>query len=347
MTDIEEAVVNETEHEDPNKLVVEDPENPVTAENIDKIERMLKNTANIVQIMESQWMASANELKLNDAHMRALAVYNDEHKVPKTDEQTEDEYDPLNGIDHITREEAIKIFGEGHPIIGVDDTHTLDRVKGACQDFYQWVFATREYQNIHDAYIRLLELQEEKEINKLREKALNETDEAKKEKMLASIEQYYNWKFLDFLAEELDDVTKKRLVNALSDEKKVEYWLNRTRDKLNQLKISQKFILEIAQYERRFMESKYHKCANCLLLYFMTLIIYSDTANKKDPSRTKVVCMVTAMDQIIRNQWSPERAERVKKNIAAFEDQLIDLVPEPPVEDITPPVTSEETTTEE
>ena len=302
---------------------------------------MLENMENIVQVMESQWMASANELSLNDSHMRQLAAFNDQHKTPVPDGLSEEEkadWDYMNGIDHITMEDAIKIFGEGHPVLGVDESQTRDRIKGACQDFYQWVYSVREYQNVHDAYIKLIEIEEEKEIIKLRESAINDPDEKSKQAKLDSIERYFNWKYLDFLADKLPDGERDAIVKAFSDEKKIEYWLNRTRDKLDQLKISQKFILEIAQYERRFMDSKYHKCSNILLLYFMRMIIHASCSDKKDERRTKSVSMIMAMDSIIRNQWDEEKATRVKNNIIALEDQFVDLLPDLPQEEVTPPI---------
>ena len=338
-----EKVTSEEEVKEETPVAIEDPDNPLAGQSIANIESMLKNMDTIVQIMESQWMASAKELSLNDSHMKQLAVYNDNHKTPMPSTLTEEEqqqWDHMNGIDHITMEEAIEIFGEGHPVLGVDESQTRDRIKGACNDFYHWVFSMRQYQNVHDAYIKLLEIEEEKEINKLRENALNDPNEESKAAKLKSIEQYYNWKYLDFLKDELDESTKKAIIAAFTDEKKTEYWIKRTRDKLGQLKISQKFILEIAQFEARFMDSKYHKCSNILLLYFMRICMHADCYKKDDDKRTKVVSMVTMMDFLIRNQLDDEKKERVINNIIALEDQFIDLVPEVKMEtEITPPIT--------
>ena len=322
---------------------IENPEDPLSGRSLSNIENMLRNLGSIVSLIQSQWMASANELKLNDSHMRQLAVYNDKYKEKLADDATDEEkdaYDPMNGIDHMTMDEIREVFGEEHPIYGVDESQTMDRLKGACQDFYHWVASMREYQNVHDAYIRLLELEEEKNINELRKAALEEEDEEKKAMKLAAIDKYYHWKYLDFLADEINPKTKEALINAFSDEKKVEYWLKRTRDKLSQLKISNKFILEIAQFESRFMEDKYHKCSNMLLLYFMRMCIEADCGDKDNEGRTKVVSMVTMMDFLIRNQLAEDKRTRVMNNIIAFEEQIVDDVPEAPAnEEITPPIT--------
>lgn len=322
---------------------IENPDDPLSDRSLSNIEGMLRNLESIVSLMQSQWMASAKELKLNDSHMRQLAVYNDKYKELLSEDASEEEknaYDPMNGINHMTMDEIREVFGEEHPIYGVDESHTMDRLKGACHDFYHWVASMKEYQNVHDAYIRLIELEEENNINELRKAALEEEDEEKKATKLAAIEKYYNLKYLDFLQEDIDPRTKESIINALSDEKKVEYWLKRTRDKLGQLKISSKFILEIAQFESRFMEEKYHKCSNLLLLYFMRLCIGAKCSYKDNEERTKVVSMVTMMDFLIRNQLPEDKRTRVMNNIIAFEEQLIDDVPEAPVnEEITPPIT--------
>lgn len=334
-------VDEEVATEELNKAI-ENPEDPLSGKSLSNIENMLRNLESIVSLMQSQWMASAQELKLNDSHMRQLAVYNDKYKVILPEDASEEEkkdYDPMNGIDHMTMDEIREVFGEDHPIYGVDESQTMDRLKGACHDFYHWVFSMREYQNVHDAYIRLLELEEEKNINELRKAALADKDEEQRAKKLAAIDKYYNWKYLDFLAEPVNELTKKSIVKAFSDEKKVEYWLNRTRDKLSQLKISQKFILEISQFEKRFMDEKYHKCSNVLLLYFMRKCIDADCGDKNNEDRTKVVSMVTMLDFLIRNQLDDEKATRVKNNIKAFEEQFIDDIPEELGSgEITPPI---------
>lgn len=314
------------------KAAIEDPEHPLDEQSIGNIEVMLKNVEQIVQIMESQWMASARELQLKDIHMRKLAAVNDKYKQEPPEHLTEDqraEWDYLNGIDSITDEDLHEIFEEGHPIYGVDHSQTVDRVKAACTDFFQWLQAMSEYRHIHDAYLQLLELQEEEEIEKLRKTMENEPDEKKRAAMQESINNYYNKKYLEFLAEPLDDAMKDRIVKALSDEKKVEYWINRTRDKLAQLKISSKFILELSQFEKRYLEEKYHKNSNVLLLYFMCICIHQDTGNKNDENRIKTICIVLGMDAFIRNTWSEERRARMLDNIHKFEDQFLDLVPVP------------------
>jgi len=78
-----------------------------------------------------------------------------------------------------------------------------------------------------------------------------------------------------------------------------------------------------------------------MLLYFMQTIVYSSMSDKDGEGRNKVICMVFALDGIIRKTWNEETTERVLTNIKAFLDQVIDLLPDiveshvdaPPIEE--------------
>ena len=148
-------------------------------------------------------------------------------------------------------------------------------------------------------------------------------DPEKKEMMQKSIDLYINRKTLGFLRDPIDEKTMERILSNYKNEHKVSYWIQRTRDKLKQMKISQKFILEISHFETRFLEEKYHKCDNMLLMYFMSMIVYMDINNKDNPDRNKVACMVFALDRVIRNKMSEEQKKIVIDNIIALEDQFL------------------------
>lgn len=327
-----ELVTTEEVAEEVNNKAIADEENPLNEQSSKNLSQLLTNLQGMVQIMESQWMASARELDLKDIHMRQLAAVNDKYKENPPEHLTEEqrnEWDYLNGIDKITDEDIHAIFPEGHKIYGVDHSQTVDRIKGACQDFYAWVSIMREYRNVHDAYIKLIELEEEKQIEELKVLAEKEIDEEKKAAMQESIDMYYNRKYLKWLSEPVDDFTKHRIVKILSDESKASYVINRCRDKLKQLKISSKFILELSQFEKRYLDEKYQKCSNVLLSYFMNTAVYNmEASDKKDDGRVKIVCMVMALDAIVRNTLDEEKKQMILDNITAFEDQFIDIVPE-------------------
>lgn len=322
------AVISE-ETPDNQKLIT-DEENPLGGEFDEKrFIAMIKQIGEIVKVMESQWMDTKKEFKLTDTHMKQLYQYNEEHREVMPDNlspEEQDSWDHFNGIDSIDEETVLSIFGEEHPIIGVMHTQTVDRIKDAVQEFFGWMTALKEYREVNDAYIKLVEEEEMKNINNLQDIMEKEEDPEKKAKMKESIDLYFERKYLGFMAVKQDKELINRLISAFSDKKKIEYWLNRSQDKMAQLKISTKFILEISQFEKRFLEEKYHKLSNMILLYFMQTIVYCDCTDKNDHNRNKAVCMVFALDKIIRNQFDDTTREKILNNIMAFLDQFIDKV---------------------
>lgn len=332
VTDVEAVEVKDESSKVELSKIIEDEENPLNEYSMKQIGNLLNQVKEMVQVMEHNWNTSKNEFKLTDTHMKQLYQYNEEHRVEMPDNLTDEEkenWDRFNGLDNIPEEKVYEIFGEGHPIIGVANTQTIDRIKDCVNDFFNWLTTLKEYKQIHDAYLELIELEEEKNIEKLKIVAENEEDPYKKSKMEESIKLYYDRKYLNFLSEEMSEKDKNKLIEVFNDGKKIEYWLNRTRDKLKQLKVAESFILEISQFEKRYLPEKYHKCSNILLLYFMKTVIYSNIADKNDNDRNKSVCMVFALDGIIRKTWNEENTENVINNIMAMEDQIIDMIPEP------------------
>lgn len=300
---------------------------------IDQVKQMMKTAETMLKTMEDIWLSDAKEFHLTREHISELHAWNMNHRTPLPEDATDkerDEYDPVNGIESITEEEVNRIFGENHPIIGVEHTVTVDRINSVFHDWFAFVSAQRQYKNIHDAYMELLEADEEAQMNELKKAIDAEEDEEKKNKLQASYDMYYNRKYIDFMAEKMDDGTINRIINVLKDSAKAEYLIKRCKVRLKQLNISTNVILELSQFEKRFMEEKYHKCSQCVLVYFMQTLVYSNPHDKKDDARTKAVCMIFALDGIIKGTWKDERAERVMNNVRAFCDQLIDIVPTKP-----------------
>ena len=315
-----------------NKKLIEDPDNPFEGATMDQMMSMMKSLKNTIEIVREEWEASKRELKITDVHMRQIFQYNQDHKLPMPENLTEEEkkdWDILNGLNDITDDKVMEIFGSDHPITQTGDHDLMvQRLKDATQDFANWISIMTEYKNLHNAYCQLVELEESKNIEKLKVMAENEPDEKKKEKMLASINEYNRNKYLDFLADELDESTIKVLINAFTDEKKVEYWLKRTRDKLSKININTKFILELSQFENRFLDAKYHKASNILLLYFMNIARYIVPDKNDDPNKIKTCCMQVMFDRFIRDTLDKEVKQRILNNILAFEDQMLPHVPE-------------------
>ena len=312
------------------KKAIEDENNPLDENSMKNLQAMIKQTYEMVNIVRNIWESDIREYNVNESYMKQLYQYNEQHKISLEDSKLgeNEEYDTLNGLDNIPMEEIIKIFGEGHKIIGIDETHTRDRIKTVSRDFFQWVSAMKEYQQIQDGYMMLVDIEEEKNIKTLELIVEKETDIEKKKKMQASIDLYYRNNNLDFLADKLDEKVEKQIIDAFSNQRKIEYWIRRTRDKLKQIKLPSKYILEISQFEKRFLAEKYHKASNVLLLYFMHKIIYTNLYEKDNPIKIECVSMVINLDKFVRNKLSDERKEKIKSNVISLIEQVIDKLPE-------------------
>lgn len=293
-----------------------------------QIRGLVSQAKDMVQIMQSAWDDTKSDLKITNDHIKKLYDFNEANCDPMPDDLSDEDknkWDHFNGIDKLTEQDALDIFGEGHPIIGITHDITKDRVKSAIEDFFNLESAKREYSNIELAYREALDMQTDYKMKQLAIYAESEQDPEKKQKMLDIIDNFYNIKNLDFIAEPLPEKELNALVDAYGDEKKIDYWMNRTRDKLKQMKISPVFIAEISQFEKRFMDEKYHSLSNMFLLYFMRLITFSSVSYNNE-ERTKVTAIIMAMDNIIRKGGNKETNEHVMNNIEALLDQFIEPI---------------------
>ena len=298
-----------------------------TPENVEKMDiktvgHLLKQIKDLVGIVEQQWGNTKEEFKLTMDHMKQLAVFNKEHMTEKPKDLPEgEEFDYYNGLDHISEEKVLEIFGEESPIIAPIHDITKDRLKSALEEFFMWNQTLREYREISKNYNDLLELKESEEIKKLEEICEKETDEEKRKVMRESLDKYYGLKDLSFLPKMLKEEDVDRIQKLMKNQDKMEYLINRGRDKLKQLHISQNFILELSQFEKRFLEEKYHKNNNVLLVFFLNLIVYSSLSDKE--IRSHSVSFIMTLDRFIKNELDEEKREKVLKNILQFEDKFL------------------------
>lgn len=323
-TPIVQDEVPETKEDEKAEVTEENLHSDLTKHRILGLVRQLKD---MVGILESAWHATEAEFKLTDTHMKELMAFNTNHLDKPAEDISDEErekWDPTNGIDKLTEEDVVRIFGEEHPIIGVTHDVTMDRVKDAFNDFYAWLKALREYGDIQDSYMTILEEKEQLALEQLTETMNRETDPVKKEQMQKAIDQYNKNKTLGFMKDALNEKLIDRIVKNFKNDHKISYWIQRTRDKLKQMHISQKFILEISHFETRFLEEKYHKCDNILLMYFMSLIVYAPVHDKKNVERNKAACMVYVLDRFIRNKLDEENKKVILDNVIALEDQFIE-----------------------
>lgn len=311
-----------------DSLFEEGQEGVLTEQNMQRINELLKNSSNYLKMMEDNWRVSEKTYHLKDEHMKRLHAFNMAHRKEKPEDTPEDEWDYMNGLTELTDEEIIDIFGEDNPIIGPFHDITIDRIKDVADDFFNWINALKEYNGLQSSYMELIEINEEREIEKLKVYMEKEEDPNKKATMKKSIDEYYSNKYMDFLHEELSPTDRTFLINTFGDNQKCAYLINRCRDKMAKLKINSKFILEISQFEKRFLPEKYHDCSNMLLLYFMKYVTYSNVNDKNDASRFRVYAMVTCLDNVIRDIFNDEQKQRVLGNIMTFLDQVIDEVVE-------------------
>lgn len=291
----------------------------------------MKQVSEGLKMMQEIWRGDTQVYQVNEGHIRQLYKFNEEHRdhmPPNLTQEEMQQWDHFNGIKKLTDEDIEKIFGSEHVIIGVDHDQTMDRINTVVDDFFNWTYAMNQYKEIYNAYREWIEIKEEGQIDALRAYMDKEEDPEKKAEMQKSIDLYYYRKDLGFLADELDDRTKKRLADAWADERRLDYWLKRSTDKLKRMKIASQVIMEIYHFEQRFMDYKYFRIDNMLLVYFMNIVTYCKPDEKDDENRSKAVCMVFALDAIIRNIMPPERRVKVMDNITAFMDQMLEYMPE-------------------
>lgn len=335
-----EEASEETSEEAPNES-----SNPLSKYSMAQLSALMKQLREITQMMEEAWKEDVNTFKLQHEQMTELFKWNQDHlkpqpETPETDENgNEIRWDPCNGLDSITEEKCLEIFGDGHPIIGVTHSVTLDRLKDVFEDFLNWMHALADYRDANNAYIELIDEKEQMEIDILKERLEKEEDPEKRQKIQTALNEYWNRTYLDFLGETVDEERIGRIVARLSDSNKMQYILGRTVSRLRQMRLSTQFIPEVVKFESTFLPEEYHCCDGVLLMYFSDLIIYCDPHDRHNANRNKALFMVVILDRMIRNQLKPEVKERVMNNILNLEKQFVDRVPKKPVDNrITPPI---------
>ena len=309
-----------------------DESDPLSDSNIRQVEEMVRQMRQTVEIVQNIWYEDSRQYQLTGEMMYKLHQFNQANITPQDHTKSDEEYDEFNGLDRITKIDLINIFGKNHPhalAAGVDGI--MDIIKGNLADYISYVRIWREFKETDRSYCMLIEMRADSDMLKLREVAEAETDEIKKKKLLDSIDQYYSVKFMDYLRDPLSDKDKKAFVDTFGDEKKVEYWINRSKDKLLQMNTSQRFILEISNFEQIHLPERYHMLSNMFLLYFMRSLIFTDVApNITDPKkkyeRDRIFAMINAVDSVIRSTNTTDNINRIKNNIMAFLDQIIDDV---------------------
>lgn len=322
-------------------------DDPLSDENIQTSNAILKKSRETAMIIQNIWEGTRDMYKLTNEIMHNLWMFNKENATPRRNDVPDEEWNEFNGLSKLTQADVERIFGDKHPFAKsftvVPDTMTL--ISNSLKEYVDYVKFTSTLQETDRAHRSLLELREERDMLELKAVAENEPDPEKKQAMLDSVNEYMSTKYLDYLQNPLPENDIKRLVNAFGDEKIIDYWIHRSSNKLAQMKMSPKTILEISNFETIHLPERYYKLSNMLLTYFMMRITFTDVApngsnNKAEVSR--ILAMIIALDNVIRKIGTAEQTERIKKNVMALLDQLIvpvyekyypdEVVPEPQTE---------------
>ena len=322
-TDVESPEVSEDES------VFKEGEGNIKSQ-LNQIKQLIDIIKEQVQTLEQIWFNDKAEFpKITHEMMNTLKTYNEEHKTHMPEglsKEEEEAWDNFNGIDNITEEEVVKIFTEDNNIIGITHDITKDRIKSCLQDWCAYTDTLIEFNRIVDAYNELLEEDHDSDMEVLRLVMEKETDPEKKEKLKNALDQYWYDRRITFIAEPLLANDKERLIKNFSNAEKIKYYMNRGKDNLAKMGITSKCILEISHFEKTFLDEKYHKLDNMLLLYFMQTATFCKPSDPSNLLSRRLVFMSMALDSIIKHRAKPEVLEILMNNIKAFEDQFIDEI---------------------
>lgn len=308
-------------------VAIADPEHPLDAPSLEKITQLMKATAGMVNMMESAWKSEQDDFKLTADQINKAIIFNNNHLVDVPDdydpiEHPDDNVDIFNGVDKMTDEDIEEIFGKEHLIIGVDHSQTIDRIKYCLQDYYNWRSALKEYSDVVSAYNQLVEAEEEKNVAQLRAYAESRTDPDVKRKLLRSLDEYYEAKYLDYMANPLSDKDKTQIWNGSHDEKKLDYWKNRFVDKMKRMGMSPAIAVELHGFEIAKMEEKYHKYQDVLCTYFLRMGAYCDPYSPGNMDAFKIRAASIMIDNYLHDRLNEKDAKRVLNNLKAFLDQF-------------------------
>ena len=322
------------------------------AYNFKKTSEVLKQTKNLIHIMEGIWTPIKEQYGITDEQMMEVFKYNNETVIPKPDfipepvldengEQVLDDkgnpvmteepkYDPLNGLDTMPLEKVEEIFGKDSKIIHVIDHQiTIDRIKEAHMAIYNLYNAHSEYKKMEKEFVQMMEEHERISVTQL-EKAVSgeiEVSDEDREKARKKLEEHYDTKFLNFMVREADK-QKEFILKTFNNASRLEYLINRARNNMERLGISAMFIPEMANFEKRYLDERYHHISNCSLLFFLHYIVYGRPTSDATVKR-RVQAMVHGYDKLIRKQLDENARAKVLTSIMAMLDIFVPLVSVP------------------
>lgn len=302
-----------------------------TPQGAQAMRELLKSIGDNIPLMKEMWDASKDEFNLTEDQMHAVAVFNRENITPPTEEQKEDldeKWDAFNGLDKLTKEDVIRIFGEDHDIHGMTHEITIQRIKECYRDLYNWISTMKQYQQTYDDWLHFQEMVETEKMNELSQEIEKIEDEEEKKKAQDALDNYWYLRNLGFLTDPqvIDDDIKNRIVQSYNDKGRLEYIMKRSLDKLPRLSIPQSWMLELNNFEKRFMDSKYSTKDDLLLLLVLQMLAFCKPDDKGDPRGSFVHSILFGVDSIIRGTCNDERKSAMLSNIASYEDAILSLM---------------------
>ena len=172
------------------------PDESITIEDMNKLISYLGNMVGTIEQMLTNYRAI---YKMGDPEFKALYDFNMEHREERPEDVSEEKYDRFNGLDKLTEEDVVKIFGKDSPIIEPEHTKTKKKKKKVVDTFISFLTGQQQYNLVYNNYTQLIEDNENDRMNELKEMAEKETNEDTKAKMLKAYNEYYAIKYLDFL----------------------------------------------------------------------------------------------------------------------------------------------------
>jgi hypothetical protein len=140
-----------------------------------------------------------------------------------------------------------------------------------------------------------------------------------------ALAKYYHNRHLGcLLAIAHDDQYIELLWNTFHNAQKVRYCFEKCITKIKRFGVPEKFILEIANFEKRFLDEKYHAQSNMILLQFVTMVAYHNDSDQNNAEhRQEIIGYALGLDKFIRKQWDEETREKILNNILIFEEAML------------------------
>jgi len=295
---------------------------------ISQLQDFLRMVSSTIKQMESKWRMVSSQLKLTQPIIKKIYTYNNEHAIPLPEEATAEahvQYDHFNGLDNITLNELKEILGPDHQLVHGNLKDNIEMIKNAMGLFINWLASLKEYKSAYKEYQEILDAEQYKNIEVLKNILESDPENPDREKIEAALNSYYDNLYLNFLSTPLSDEVIARLINVFNDKEKFDYWENRAAAKLKQIGVVPLTIVELASFEKKYLDEKYHKCSNMLALYVMNLARYARNDDKSPNNMKRKILLITStLHKFIEGNMKDEQKEKVLENVKAFLDQFLD-----------------------